>query len=167
MSLVKNLPIQLWETEEENRIKDQSIKNLRTWWGNVGGKPKDHRYCWWRNLPTWTNNRERKDWWREEGFVWGGTWMIRDLVKIKCCLIFSRVELQSTKWKCRLPNALYARETDLWLPESNYNNQTTNIGFWRSLRQGDRSPAICWPLALLENQIDSDFSLSPLFCHFV
>ena len=30
MSLVKNLPTQLWETEEENRTKDQSMKNLPT-----------------------------------------------------------------------------------------------------------------------------------------
>ena len=128
MSLVKNLPTQLWETEEENRTRDQSIKNLQTRWGNVGGKPKDHRYRQWKNFPTWTKNREGKDWWREEGFVWRRTWMIRDLVRIRCYPVFSVNDLQRTNCQCRLSNTLCARETDLWLPESNYNSQTANVG---------------------------------------
>ena len=44
------------------------------------------------------------------------TWMIRDLVRIKCYIVFSGVELPLYK----LPDVLYARETDLWLP----------AGFW-------------------------------------
>ena len=43
ISLVKNLSIQLWETEEKNRTKDQSIKNLPTNERDWRGKPKDHR----------------------------------------------------------------------------------------------------------------------------
>ena len=32
------------ETEEENRVRDQLIKNLPTDEGD-GGKPKGHKYC--------------------------------------------------------------------------------------------------------------------------
>ena len=74
------------KTEKENRIKDQSIKIFRTRWGNMGRKPNDHSYCWWKNLPTWTKNREgkteideeRKGLFKER-LVWGGTYSRRDL----------------------------------------------------------------------------------------
>ena len=52
------------ETGEENRTRDQSIKNFSTRWGeDWGGKPKDHkcRYCQWKNLPTWTKDRKGKN----------------------------------------------------------------------------------------------------------
>ena len=90
--------------------------------------------------------------------------MIRDLVRIRCCSVFSGVELQRTNCQYRLPDALCARNTDLWLPESNYNGQTANVGFQHSLRQGDDSSAICRLLAFLENQTDLDSSLLSLFC---
>ena len=50
-------------TGEENRTRDQSMKNLPAWWGgDWRGKPKDHKckYCRWKNLPTWTEDKERK-----------------------------------------------------------------------------------------------------------
>ena len=61
MLLVKNLLIQ-WETEEENRIRDQSIKNLPTNEGDGEENQKiiKYRYCRWKNLPIWTKDRERK-----------------------------------------------------------------------------------------------------------
>ena len=52
---------------------------------------------------------------------WGRTWMIRGLVRIRCCSVFNGVELQRTNCQCRLSDALFARETDLQLPETNYN----------------------------------------------
>ena len=54
--------------------------------------------------------------------------MIRDWVRIRCCSVFSGVELQRTNCQCRLPDTLCARETDLQLPEINYNGQTANVG---------------------------------------
>ena len=90
--------------------------------------------------------------------------MMRDLVRIRCCSVFSGVKLQRTNCQCGLPNAPCARETDLRLPESNCNSQTANAG----------SPTLPAPGRLisghlpasgpLENQTDSDSSLSPLPC---
>ena len=94
----------------------------------MGEKPKNHRYRRWKNFPTWTKDKEGKDWWREKGFIWEGTWIIKDLVRISCCLVFSGVELQRTNCKCRLPDASFARKTDLRRPELNYNGQTTKVG---------------------------------------
>ena len=54
MSLVKYLPTQWRETEEENRIRDQLMKNLSTDKGDreENWKIIKCRYCQWKNLPT-------------------------------------------------------------------------------------------------------------------
>ena len=62
--------------------------------------------------------------------------MIRNLVRIRCCSVFSGVKLQRTNCQCRLPNVLCTRETDLRLLESNYNSQTANISFLTLLAPG-------------------------------
>ena len=109
-------------------------KISRTQWENMGGKPKDYRYCQWKNLPTWTKDRKEKTEIGEER---------RDLFKERLgrnkVLCSSSMELN-----CQLSTTMQAPR--------------------RSLRQRDRSPAICWLLAL-ENRIDSDSSLLPhLIC---
>ena len=96
------------------------MKNLPTRWErDWKRKPKDHkcRYCRWKNLPTWTKDREGKteiD--REEGHG-----------RNKVLFSFG-VELPIAK-----------------LP----------IVDSPTLHQVDRSPAICWLLAL-ENKTNSD-----------
>ena len=62
--------------------------------------------------------------------------MIRDLVRIRCCSVFSRVKLQKANCQYRLSNAFCARETDLRLSESNYNGQTANVGSLTLLASG-------------------------------
>ena len=61
MSLVKNLLTQ-WETEEENRTRDQSMKNLPT---DEGDREENRKIISVdiineKNLLTWTKDRERK-----------------------------------------------------------------------------------------------------------
>ena len=92
MSLVKNLLTQ-WETEEENRTRDQSMKNLPTDEGDWGGKPKDlidivDEKTFQPGLRT---GKEKPRLMERGGvcsrLVRGGTWMIRDLVRIRCCVV--------------------------------------------------------------------------------
>ena len=53
-------------------------KPSRTQWGNVRGKQKGHRYCQWKNLPTWTKDRKKKTEVCDKR---------RNLVEIKCCSV--------------------------------------------------------------------------------
>ena len=46
--------------------------------------------------------------------------MMRDLVRIRCCVALQESNCQWSNCYYRLPNAHYARETDLLLP----------AGFW-------------------------------------
>ena len=51
------------------------------------------------------------------------------IIRIRCCSVFSGVELQRTNCQSRLPNAPCTRETDFRLLESNYNGQIAKVGF--------------------------------------
>ena len=88
----------------------------------------EYSYCQWKNLPTWTKDRERKNEIDEEerslfdeGLVQKGTWMMRDLVRIRFCVV---------------------------LQESNCQWSTTIQTPQRFLHQRDRSLATYWLLAL-------------------
>ena len=89
MLLVKNLLTQ-WETEEENRTWDQSMKNISTDEGNGEENRKiiKYKYCQWKNLPTWSKDRERNT------EVCGER---KNLVKLRYCSVFSGVELPIVK----------------------------------------------------------------------
>ena len=78
MSLVKNL-LTHWETEEENRTRDQSMKNLPTNEkdGEENRKIIKCRYRQSKNLPIWTKDREGKtEFGRERKNV---VWLMKDL----------------------------------------------------------------------------------------
>ena len=92
--------------------------------------------------------------------------MIRDMVRIKCCSVFSGVELQRMNCQCRLLDAPCAKETDFQLPETNYNGQTANVGSPTLSALGRQISGHLPASGLLENQSDSDSSLSPLSCRF-
>ena len=87
------------KTGEENQIRDQSMK-----------KPS--------NL-DWGQEKKNRDWWWEEGFVQGGTWMIRNLVRIRCYVVLQELNYYS-QLPYRLLGAPRARKTDPRLP----------AGFW-------------------------------------
>ena len=59
---MKNLQPNNGKTEEENRIRDQSIKNLpiEEGDGEENWKIIRCRYCQWKNFLTWTKDREEK-----------------------------------------------------------------------------------------------------------
>ena len=103
MSLVKNLPTQLWETEEENWI-----------WESINKKPPELDEEIWeknwkiidivnrKNLPTWTKEREGKT------EVYGKR---RDLVGIRCYSVLSGIELQIVlSTKMQAPRCSLCRE---------------------------------------------------------
>ena len=72
------LPTQ-WETEEENRTKAQSMKNLPTDKedGEENQKIIRCKNRQWKNLPTWTKDRENKtESGREKRNMF---WSLRDL----------------------------------------------------------------------------------------
>ena len=80
------------KTEEENRIRDQSMKNLLTNEEDYKRKPKNHDKKTFQ--PGLKTGKEKRDWWREEGFVQGGTWMMRDSARIRCCVVFQKSNCQ-------------------------------------------------------------------------
>ena len=125
---VNNLLTQ-WETEEENRTRDQSIKNLLT---NEADRKENRKIINIVDEKTFQPGlRTRKEKPRvKKGGTWFGqlgTWIIRDLDdkglgQNKVLYNSSRVELSMVKLPLQAPQ--------------------------RSLRQGDRSPASCRLLAL-------------------
>ena len=130
------------KTGEENRTRDQSIK-----------KPS--------NL-DWGQGRKNRDWWRKEGFVQRGTWMIRDLVRIRCYVVFQESNCHG-QLPCRLPGALRARETDLRLPAGFWLLELHWLGFL--LIASSLLPLLCPCLARLARlgALCSAFCRSSLF----
>ena len=126
MLLVKNLLTQ-WETEEENRTRDQSMKNLPT---NEGDEEENRkiircRYCQWKNLPIWTKDKEGKT--ENSGEKRNVVWSMRNLDdkglgQNKVLYNSSGIELPMVKLPLQAPRHF--------------------------LHQGDRSLATCRLLAL-------------------
>ena len=50
-----------------------------------------------------------------EGLEWWKTWMMRNLVRIRCCVVLQESNCQWSNCHCRLPDAPYPKETDLRL----------------------------------------------------
>ena len=96
-------------------------------WGGWGGKPKDHkcRYCQWKNLPTWTKDKEGKT---ETG---GGR---RDVILL----------IRNLDNKRFSQNKVLYCSSGVKLPIVKPPMQVS----WCSLHQGDRSPATYQLLAL-------------------
>ena len=66
-------------TDEENGEENRKIMKCR--------------YYWWKNLLTWMKNKEgktEKDREKRELFE-EETWMIRDLVRIRCCVVLQKL----------------------------------------------------------------------------
>ena len=87
MSLVKNLPVQLWQIGEKNRTKksiNENLPKLDKKMYKENQKIIEYRYCQWKNFSTWTGNKKRKTEIDDKR---------RDLVGIRCCSVFSKVEL--------------------------------------------------------------------------
>ena len=116
------------ETGEENRTEDQSMKNFPTNKENWGGKPKDlidiiDEKTFQPRLRTGKEKprmMDRGGVCSKKDLFEGETWMIRDLVRIKCYVVLQKSNCQWTNGYCRLPGAPCARETDLRL----------SAGFW-------------------------------------
>ena len=109
------------------------MKNLPNRWGrDWEGKPKDHkcRYCRWKKPSNldWRQGEKNRDWWRKGGFVWGGTWMIRDLVRIRYCVVFSEVKLPMVNYYAGFPTLLVPRrQISGYLPASSSRTTLTRI----------------------------------------
>ena len=113
MSLVKNLLTQ-WETEEKHRTRDQSMKNLPT---DERDRKENQKIISIdivdeKTFQPGLRTGKEKSRVVERGETWFGrweTWMIRDLVRIRCCVVLQKSNCQRLNCHCRLPNALCAR----------------------------------------------------------
>ena len=115
-------------------------KTFRTQWESVGGKPKDHRYCRWKNLPTWTKNREKKtEVYDEKG----------DFVEIRCCS-GSESNCQWLNYQMQAP-WYSVRKTDLWFTRRllALENQTDSDTFFVASIDALCSTFVCWLSSLL------------------
>ena len=103
------------------------MKNLPTDEGDWGEKPKDLiNIIDEKTFQPGLRTRKEKPRMMEGGEVYlrkdlfkGETWIIRNLVRIRCYAVFQESNYPG-QLPCRFPGALCARETDLRLP----------AGFW-------------------------------------
>ena len=114
------------KTEEENRTRDQSMKNLPADEGAGEENRKIIDIVDEKTFQPRLRTEKEKPRLMERGGVCsrkdlfeGGTWMIRDLVRIRCYVVLQESNCHG-QLPCRLPDAPCARETDLRLP----------AGFW-------------------------------------